>query len=245
MVHVGAGWAMARLGPLLHGLRSCMDPLIGWLAYDGLGFHQAYFHWRRHANGEPAPRSLAGYARRAFDQGLGRGLWFVEGADPVRVSAAVDRFAADRRSDLWSGVGLASAYAGGADRAALAGLRDRAGEHAAWLAQGAAFAAQARRRAGNPATHTSIATEVLCGLDDAAAARVTGDELEPAVAERFEASTGADYQAWRSRVRDRFAGGPPRSSSDRAASPVEGRAWDAVPDSHQPVAGGRAPCPAP
>jgi hypothetical protein len=245
MVHVGAGWAMARLGPLLHGLRSRMDPLIGWLAYDGLGFHQAYFHWRRHGNGEPVPRSLAGYARRAFDQGLGRGLWFAQGADPARVSDTMARFAAERRSDLWSGVGLASAYAGGADRAALGRLRESAGEHAAWLAQGAAFAAQARRRAGNPAPHTSIACEVLCGLDDASAARVTGEELEPAASLRFDASAGSDYQAWRCRVRDRFAAEFAASSPVRVAASADGRAHERFAGSHEPVAGGRAAWPAP
>src|ERR1039457_1019400 len=85
---------------------------------------------------------VAGSPRRAFDQGLGRSLWFVEGADASRIAAAISSFPKARQPDLWSGVGLACAYAGGRDQAHLELLRETAGPYVAQVAQGAAFAAK-------------------------------------------------------------------------------------------------------
>jgi enediyne biosynthesis protein E3 len=197
MVHVGAGWAMARVGPLARRVEQTMDPLLRPLAYDGFGFHEAYFHAERYSNGQRPPAALEGDQRHAFDQGLGRGFWFVESADPARVAQRIETFADERRDDLWSGVGLACAYAGSADAAALADLRASAGDRAPWMAQGAAFAAKARLRAGNPAPHTRAACEALAALDDIAAARVTDEALVGA----------PDYEQWRRRIRDQLASG--------------------------------------
>src|SRR6185436_14746696 len=111
--------------------------------------------------------------RRAFDQGLGRSLWFVSGANVDRARAWIEAFAPTRRRDLWSGVGLAATYAGGLDRAGLEALRSAAPDYRAELAQGAAFAAEARRRAGNLVAHTETACAVLCDLSAEGAARIT------------------------------------------------------------------------
>ncbi len=176
MVHVGVGWALARLPWLRGDPRRCLarlDPLLRWLALDGYGFHEGYFSWRRFVEREAVPVHLSGYAPRAFDQGLGRSLWFVDGSDAGRIAATVAAFAPERRADLWSGVGLACAYAGGADRSAIETLREAAGPHRPHLAQGAAFAAKARQRACNPQDHTDCACGVLCGMSADEAAVVT------------------------------------------------------------------------
>jgi hypothetical protein len=73
-------------------------------------------------------------------------------------------FPQSRQADLWSGVGLACAYAGGVDRRRLEFLREAAGPYLAQAAQGAAFAAKARARAGNPAHQTDLACGVFCGI---------------------------------------------------------------------------------
>jgi hypothetical protein len=123
-------------------------------------------------------------------------MWFVCGADVERIGATIGRFSSERRADLWSGVGLACAYAGGVERADVERLRLLAGEHAAPLAQGAAFAAVARQRAGNPAEHTEVACAVLCGCSAARATAVI-DEAQAALPER-----GAEpsYEVLRRRV---------------------------------------------
>src|ERR1700754_721834 len=119
MMHVGLGWALARLRRDVTPHLARLDPLLRWLVVDGYGFHEGYFNWPRYVEQRAIPNRLEGYERRVFDQGLGRSIWFVKGADVVAVVKAIEAFPSERRDDLWSGTGLACAYAGGCGRAAI------------------------------------------------------------------------------------------------------------------------------
>jgi hypothetical protein len=205
IVHVGAGWILARLPISPERLLARLeDPTLRWLALDGYGFHEGFFRWPRSVARREVPRKLRGYARRGFDQGLGRSLWFVDGADVRLIPRTIGAFPAERRPGLWSGVGLACAYAGGRGQADLAALRRAAGPHAAQLAQGVAFAAKARERAGNPAAHTELACRVVCGMSAGAAAAVTDEALRGLPADRPGEPA---FEVWRRRIQDRFAAG--------------------------------------
>lgn len=199
MLHVGAGWSMARLRLRLRRRFSNLHPLLSWLALDGFGFHEGYFHWPRYANGWLRPGLLQGYALRVFDQGLGRSLWFISGADPKWISDAIASFPEMRRGDLWSGVGLACTYAGGCDEEGIMGLQQLAGGYRNHLAQGAVFAAKTREYAGNPVPHTELACRIICGLSVNHAA-VIADQT------RRQAAPGAEpaYEDWRDRIRAHF-----------------------------------------
>jgi hypothetical protein len=197
MVHVGAGWAIAQLGGGVERAMADLHPLLGWLAVDGYGFHHGYFGWERAVEQHRLPDRLSGYARRVFDQGLGRSLWFIEGADVSRIAATIDGFPPARRADLWSGAGLACAYAVGVPGGAIEELSRLAGTDRPHLAQGAAFAAQARRRAGNPSAHTERACRVLCGMSADEAANLTGRALVN-LADRDGLPA---YEVWRARIR--------------------------------------------
>lgn len=203
MVHVGAGWALARLPWLRRRAMAFLgqlDPLLGCLAADGYGFHEGYFHWREAVERQAVPQRLTGYARRAFDQGLGRSLWFVDGADVARLPGTIGAFPPERQADLWSGIGLACSYAGGADGSALEALCRAAGPFRPQLAQGAAFAAKARARAGNPATHTETACRALSGLSAPEAAELTDVCLYDLPADGAEPA----FEVWRRRIQARF-----------------------------------------
>lgn len=196
MLHVGVGWALARLPLSLDRTLRAFDPLLRWLAVDGFGFHHGYFEPGRYVWGQRLSRRVQGYARHAFDQGLGRALWFVEGADVRRVPRIIACFPEARRSDLWAGVGLAGAYAGGVDECDLLVLRSLAGRFGPELAQGACFAAKARERAGNPAPHTEAACVTWCGLSAVDAAHMTDDARRALPTDR----AGESYETWRRRI---------------------------------------------
>jgi hypothetical protein len=200
MLHVGVGWALARLPVRLERAITRFDPLLRWLIVDGYGFHAGYFNWPRTIDRQEQPRQLSAYARRVFDQGLGRSLWFVKGADIARIQATVAAFPAARQPDLWGGVGLACAYAGGVDAAAIEALQRAAEPYQLCLAQGAAFAAQARLRANLAAPHTEMACAILCGGSLAEAAAVTQQALADL---RDDAATPA-YDQWQQRIRSFF-----------------------------------------
>lgn len=200
MAYVGAGWAHARLPFGLKAGLNRLDPLLRWLVLDGYGFHQGFFHWPKAV--EPpmqVPLRIRGYARRAFDQGLGRSLWFVDGQNVEAIAGSVSRFPAHRHADLWAGVGLAATYAGGAEADALAWLKRRAGEHAPWLAQGSAFAVKARVRASNLEPHSELACLALCDVD----AQVASEVVETMQRDLPPDQPGQPaYESWRLRIRD-------------------------------------------
>lgn len=200
-IYVGVGLALARLKRRPEHHLADLDPVLGWVIVDGYGFHEGFFATRRHLQGRAVPTRLSPYARRVFDQGLGRALWFSGGAVVDRIVATIDAFPPDRQAELWSGIGLASAYGGGTDRAGLDSLRASAGPYRPQLARGAATAARGRAQAGNPAEHTELACAVFCGL-------TARDAV--AVLDRAQQDLPLDgpvpaYEVWRRRAHALFA----------------------------------------
>lgn len=210
LAYIGIGFAMARLPrPLwrkvLPDLTSRYHPMMSWLAVDGYGFDRAYFDTERWVDRQEIPAAYPWqgspeYFPRAVDQGIGRALWFISGADPDKVNAAVRRFAPGRQADLWSGVGLASTFAGGCPPEGMAELRKSADEHWAELALGAVFAVKARTHAGFVPEHTVLANEQLTDLS-----------IEGASALSDRTEVGPDgsgplpqYEIWRRRIRAHF-----------------------------------------
>ena len=198
MAPIGFGWARAQMHRRPRRPLPLVDPLLDWFAIDGAGFHDGYFHPRRFVEERRLPRGLAGTAARVYDQGIGRSLWFVRGADVERIGATIASFPASRRPGLWSGAASAATYAGGVDAAALAALREGCGGYRADVAQGAAFAVKARLAGGNPVPHTALAAEVLCGMPAATAAHCTDIALEGISV----AGHASPYDAWRERVKE-------------------------------------------
>lgn len=165
MIHVGIGWACARLPVRIEKKIQHFDPLLRWLIIDGYGFHQAYFKTVKYVIKKQLPVKLKNpYAIRVFYQGVGRCLWFTEGTAPMRIANTVSKFKTGYQADLWSGVGLACAYAGEIDEKEIYWLKELAGPFVAHFAQGVAFAAKARHRAENMVGNTENVCRIICDL---------------------------------------------------------------------------------
>jgi enediyne biosynthesis protein E3 len=203
MVLVGAGWAVARLRWRPAASLARFDPLLGWLVIDGCGFGHGYF--KQHPWPAPLlyPPRMRGYAARVADQGLGRSLWFVEQADPDRLLNMIGKAAHDRRADLWSGVGLAAAYAGCGGDEPYTAIARAAGRYLPALAQGVGFATEARSRAGHVPPHTHEACRVIC--------RMKAEEVSRIVRElTIDLPTTSDvpaYEYWRVGIQKALAHG--------------------------------------
>ncbi|NQW05152.1 MAG: DUF1702 family protein [Acidobacteria bacterium] len=169
---VGAGFAVARVPLARHRLRSFqdrLDPMTAWCVADGYGFHQGFFHWRRFRSGRrAAPRSLAPQNRALFDAGVGRSFWWVWGAEPDAIAAAIRRFDADRHPEMWTGIGTAIAYAGGGPADAASRLFELSGRCQADLLVGIALAAHMRHKGGSAAqwTHAVCADLLHASVED-------------------------------------------------------------------------------
>jgi hypothetical protein len=201
MLHVGAGWACARLPWLRRRIETFIckfDPVLRWLVLDGYGFHQGYFHFKMPLSSVLNRLSVG--ARHVFYQGLGRSLWFVYGCDPHQISKTISSFPALYQCDAWGGIGLASAYAGGAASPDLQELVSLAGRFDSALAQGAAFAAKARQLAGNEAAHTEQACSVLAGISAEQAAALCDRAFA-----QVNRNSSSPYQQWRELVQNYFS----------------------------------------
>lgn len=207
LIYVGVGWAMARLPRMLWSKIHAPDPLLRWLALDGYGFHQAYFRTQQYVHDQyqdprfPWPADGApGYANRVIDQGIGRALWFVGGTDVEVVSSLIAKFPERRRGDLYAGAGLAATYACGAEEDELRRFAELAGPYRPQLAQGSAFAAEARVRPGLVVPATEIATRVFCGVPPEQAARISNESRPD---QPIQGDVPA-YEVWRQRIADQF-----------------------------------------
>ncbi|WP_143653664.1 DUF1702 family protein [Streptosporangium subroseum] len=204
LIHMGTGWAYARLHMRpMWGIRS-VHPLLRWLAFDGFGFHQGFFLTDRTVGRQRTAGLMDRTQRAIFDQGLGRMLWFHECAGVDDVVLRIAEFPAGRRADLWSGVGLAATYVGGASAAdlewmALAATEDGFRAH---LAQGSAFGCASRLISGIVPEHTVAAAPALCGVEVDEAGGWTDTAL---IALGHNAHSGDHYQAWRAGIRKAWA----------------------------------------
>ncbi|WDV49673.1 DUF1702 family protein [Streptomyces coeruleorubidus] len=204
LVYIGAGLVLPRVPVGPQRFLARQDPFLRWLVMDGYGFYEGFFSWRDTVERHRPPRRIHGYAARAFDQGLGRSLWFSTGANVERIIDTVNSFPSRRQGDIWSGIGLACAYAAGVmDRNAVVTLLKAAGGHGADLATGTAVASIFREQSGQLAPHTDLACEVVWGRGGAEVAALaheagrrlgragTGDRSDPEPA----------YARWRQEIR--------------------------------------------
>ncbi|MEU8238195.1 DUF1702 family protein [Actinoplanes missouriensis] len=199
LVYIGAGLVLPRLPGHPARFLARQDPFLRWLVMDGYGFYEGFFSWRDVIERHVTPKTIRGYGVRAFDQGVGRSLWFSTGANVERIIATIDTFPAARRGDLWSGIGVACAYAAGVmDRGAITALLEAAGTHRPSVAVGSAVASIFREQSGQPAPHTDLACDVIWGADAGAVAAIA-HEAGRALASP-DGGSAPGYERWRSRI---------------------------------------------
>jgi hypothetical protein len=195
LLHVGAGWAYARLPWMRHRIENVikkLHPVLRWLVIDGYGFHEGYFYGSQQQRLKDSLARLSLNSRHVFYQGLGRSLWFSTGADSEKIRRSISHFPLLHHNDAWSGIGLACAYAGGLEQNEIEQLRRYSGVHASALAQGAAFAAKARQLAGNPASHAELACNVFCQMRAEEAAALCDETFS-----QIDILRPCPYQHWR------------------------------------------------
>ncbi|NJO81466.1 MAG: DUF1702 family protein [Blastochloris sp.] len=213
-VHIGAGLALARMRRRPERFLTRLDPILGWMAIDGYGFHEGFFARHRFITQQQIPRHLSPYGQQVFDQGLGRAIWFLSSANIDRVIATMRTFSSHRHADLWSGIGLACGYTGGVDHTAIKTLWQAAAAYQSHLAVGTAIAANARHRAGSPAPYAELASTILCGSSSEVASRKVDVALQNLPLNGAEPA----YAVWRQRLVTQFASSIDTSISESAIS---------------------------
>ncbi|WP_425100854.1 DUF1702 family protein [Tropicibacter sp. S64] len=195
---VGAGWAMAKTPWRTRAILRALDPVLVSLAFDGLGFHDCFFHPERFARG--APKRLGPLAAQSWDRGAGRALWFASGGDAAKAWETLTTFAPARRSDVAAGLGLAMTYAGGLPEDEAAAFAAETGDLRRWLAQGSAFALEAHVRAGTDTPPVQTTFAALSGVDPETGLRLVRQAMPSAPAPLPLAEACALHEGWRERL---------------------------------------------
>ncbi|ABX03517.1 MAG TPA: DUF1702 domain-containing protein [Herpetosiphon sp.] len=177
VIHVGVGWAVARMRWTLPKVVQALDPILRWLVLDGYGFHQGYFAWHESFIQQHYPQKFDAKQLAIFDQGLGRSLWFVTSSNPRMIANVISRFAQERQINLWAGVGLACTYAGSNNPEALHAIAELGATYSTAITQGVSFAAKTRLHAGYVPEHSELACQILCQQSVAEAAAITDQQL--------------------------------------------------------------------
>jgi hypothetical protein len=202
-VYIGAGLAIGRIGGvwLEWFVARLENPVFRWMVVDGYGFYKGFFARRRYLEEKVVPAHLSPYARRVFDQGLGRSIWFATGENVDQVITTIAAFPEARQADLWSGAGFACAYAGSPmKRKGLETLRTAAGPYWSQLALAGALAAKRRHGFGHITPHTELACQVFCGLSGEMAAHIANDALEKLPTDGVE----SPHKVWREMIEAQF-----------------------------------------
>lgn len=200
-VPLGAGMGLARLRRKPEPFLKRLDPVTGWLMLDGYGFHEGFFSSRGAIKEQRVPWHLSATGRRVFDHGVGRSIWFTSSTNVRQVEETIMAFPIARRADLWSGVGLACGYTGGANQAAIEAVRELSGQYLPHLAMGVAVATHARHTVGNPSRYVELASEILCGASSEVASFMVEEARQNLPLDGAEPA----YLVWRQRLVDQFA----------------------------------------
>jgi enediyne biosynthesis protein E3 len=175
---LGIGAAISHLG-----IKAVFTPRIvrqhaGWLCVDSYGLHEGYFHWTDAVLKAKVPAGVGPEAQRAFDQGLGRGLWAVGEANPAVIEDFVSRFDSCRLPDLWHGLGLMIGYWGAYDATDMKRFLRSSGRNRESLQLGVALATMLRLDTNDIVDHTEGACSVICQASSQVVADMVRDNLK-------------------------------------------------------------------
>jgi hypothetical protein len=115
-IHVGLGWAMAENNFYNESFVRQLDSIWAWRVIDGLAYYKGLFERRDVVRNAMVPDYIQGDHVHAFDEGVGRSLWYSCQGDFDRLSRSINLFNPARHADLLRGAGIAFIFVGGLNK---------------------------------------------------------------------------------------------------------------------------------
>ncbi len=200
---LGVGHALSSLQVEVDIAPALAEHFLGFMAMDAYGMHEGYFRWYDSIHNMKIPSNLPPVARAAYDQGLGRALWFISAGKPATMQQLLDRFPPQRRSDMWRGVGLMTSFWGGMDDSQLKQLLKCSQQFRPFLQQGAAQGISLRTDMGEVVAETDVAAKVICEATSEQIAEVAETSLIASTTGVFDARA---YLFWQRSLTEFFIG---------------------------------------
>lgn len=167
VLYMGIGEAMAQLKIPPTLCNTVAENPWGGQIIEGYGFFDGYFRWFDTLVHQVYPSDLAPGLRAAYDQGLGRAIYFVTNGRPRDIKDYISTFAPARQKELWAGLGQSTAYVGGPSESDLRKLLDLSGNDRFELMQGVLLGLSARIEQNFVPDYTETARSIICGIDSA------------------------------------------------------------------------------
>lgn len=163
LLYMGIGEAMAQL-KISPAASNCLTN-NSWSdqIWEGYGFFNGYFRWFDTLVHQKYPEGLAPELRPAYDQGLGRAIYFLTSGKPYEIRDYISTFAPERQKEMWAGLGQPAAYAGGCDEKALRKLLELSGESRIELQQGVLLGVSGRLQQNCIPDFTDTLCQLVCG----------------------------------------------------------------------------------
>lgn len=155
-IHVGLGWALAQkqIEPAIYLTQ--LEPALRYRVLDGYGYYEGVFRKRKSVLGMQKFETKDTAAVIAYDQGLGRCLWYGCMGEIDEAKIVIEKFPAERQKDLWRGLGIAIAYVGGFSERKVEDILQKAATHKIDLAEGASRALHSRKESGCGSEDTEL-----------------------------------------------------------------------------------------
>ena len=160
-IYVGLGWAIAELGVNPTSIVSDLNSASGYRVMDGVGYYHGILRRRAAIERQLIPDIVSISLLPAYDQGLGRSLWYNAGGEIEPVLKKIELFPKDRTPALWRGIGVAITYVGGASNKQVEAIREASKSNLAHLKYGALMALLSRKKAGTPCEDSSAIVRCL------------------------------------------------------------------------------------
>jgi hypothetical protein len=178
VLYMGIGEAMAQLKVSPTLCSTVADNPWGGQIVEGYGFFDGYFRWFDTLVHQTYPKDLPPDLRAAYDQGLGRAIYFVTNGRPREVKDYIATFAPARQKELWAGLGQSTAYVGGPSESDLRKLLDLSGNDRFELMQGVLLGLSARIEQNYVPDYTEAARSIICGISSSKETIVNSDVQE-------------------------------------------------------------------
>jgi len=172
-IHVGLGWAVAKKQVPSLSFIDPLEPIMQFRVADGCGYYDGTFRKLQTITKRERSKAIEPKDFQAYDQGVGRSIWYHSKGDNDLVSSAIQQFDVARAADLWRGVGIACSFVGGCEANRLRHLHQLASPHQQQLAIGAAFTARARTQTNSVTKSSELACQIWGNLSVEMATQLT------------------------------------------------------------------------
>lgn len=197
--HAGLGWAIAQQNRSALPFLETLSPLLRFRVLDGYGYYEGIFRQRQSIKNQRSPEAFDSKMLQAYDQGIGRSLWYTSKGNVEKLEVMIAGFPSDRHAALWIGIGVACAYVGGCDENLLRSLLSASQKHKTQLATGAALAARARVQADAITNDVDLACRTWCHMSAQEAMLLTV-EAEPS----SSLNSNDSYALWLSQIEQKL-----------------------------------------